>query len=1048
MTLSKFKVASVVAIASNTKYNVSKNQSPNQIAPPSSNDGQITGRRKQRGRKKSREISLEMFSNYTGEDLPSPHQLAAEGNLEDLKALMESFDSTIKERDDKGASLLHHATINNQIGIMKYLIDSGIDLNGVDQDGNTSLHLAVAKGHNDALHLLLQNGASDTILNKALDAPLHIIMRNNNTSVLVAFLEHPIDIIVRGYRKRTPLHVAAEKDNVEACEVLHNSIIVQAEFKKIGGFRLCAADEDDLTPIHLAARAGSYRILDLMMTKAIEHGYSPEKVLSFLDEENSTPLHAAVDGGYVEVVEVLLKHKAQPDVLQNKQLPPFLLASSQGRLKMMQLMVQYCGKDVIHCRDQFGQTALHRCAQCINNCQVIHFLVENGAEIDVIDDLGRTPLVSTIIAGSLPGMKALLEKGANILVKDKMGFNSLHYAVKHKRKLIVHCLLQIPQARDLVTDCDKKGNSPIHYALNLCLNNIVSLMVTTVMQQMKNIKDDKGNNYLHLAAFSGDSEALSILLDIPDCHKLLNETNSCGATPLHSAAGKGHVRAVETLLSYGAMVHKCHRGITPFHYACLNGHSDVAKITFEAHPFQLSWTDDSGNTALHHGASSGSPCVITLLLDIGTPITVNNNQESFFEMIIDEHDTKCAMAVIKHERWKECLDVFGSNDHPMLYLVRSMPEIAKMVLDRSFTKSTLAREHPHFWEMHDFKYLQLIPTASSVEEIDQYNDNDDEAQPMLHHAEEHYTMVAPVIKYKGSSTRKGPLPRQRKEKANSHLDVLRYMVKFNRVPLLVHPVTENYLKAKWRTYGRWIQLAFTLLMFLQVAFVILFTFLSPQPADLFNSRVNVTCENTNGTNSCISDTVIQFSLASKVVRIITIVITALNMLHWLLTTVKIGIKESLNITRNTFILIDALAVISTMVYVLPWTSLGFEAVVWEAGALASLFTWFSLVLKLQLFDVFGVYITMILAITRTVFQVLLICFFFIAAFSISLFILAGNLEIFSNIGYSLFTNFGQLLGEIDYAYYIENDVSGKLAFSTLTFMFVIALAITLTLTLS
>ena len=963
-----------------------------------------------------------------------------------MKAFIEALGTTIKETDETGASLLHHAAANNQVGVMQYLIDSGIDLNAVDQDGNTPLHLAVANGHVDAAHLLLNNRASDTILNKAMYAPLHIVMQNNDTLVLAAFLEHPVDIVVTGYRKRTPLHMAAEKDNVEVCEVLHNSVLIQSEFRKVGGFRLCASDEDELTPIHLAARVGSYRLLDLMMSKAIEHGYSPEIVLSFLDEENSTPLHAAVDGGHVEVVEVLLKHKAQPDVIKGKQLPPFLLASTQGKLKVMQLMVQYSGKDIVHCRDQYGQTALHRCAQAINSAQAISFLVENGAVVDSVDDQGRTPLMSTIIAGSLAGTKALLAKGANVLVKDKLGFNSLHHAVKQKRKLIVSCLLELHQARVLVVDCDNQGNSPIHYALKLSLNSIVALMVTSAMHQFKSIKDVNGNNYIHLAANSGDWKALAILLDIPECHKLLNETNSCGATPLHLAAGDGHVRAVEILLAHGAMIHKCHVGTTPFQYACLKGHAEVARITYEAHPFQISWTDDSGNTALHHGATSGSPCVISLLLEIGVPVTLNHNQDSFFEIIIDKHHTKCAMAVIGHERWQECLDVVGSDhQHPMISLIRSMPEVAKQVLDRSHSKAKIAPEHAHYWESYNFKYIRL-KTDVHTEEQDP-NDEDEERD----------SMVAPVIKYKGSTASKGPVPRYQKRTATSHLDVLKDMVKYNRLPLLVHPVTESYLKAKWRNYGRWIQLLFTLLFFLQVAFLILFTFLSPRPAELLgNTDSNVTCSNVTGfnvtgfnvtgfnvnsTDNCTSDPMPQFSAASKIVRFITIGIATLNLLYWLLMVIKVGVAESLNITRNTFVLIDGLAVFFTLVYVLPWTYKVFNAVVWEAGALASLFTWFSLVLKLQLFDLIGVYITMFLAITRTVFQVLLICFFFIAAFSFSLYILAGNLDIFSNIGYSLFSNFGHLLGEVDYAYYIQQDIQGNLLFSGLTFVFVISLAI-------
>ncbi len=316
-------------------------------------------------------ISLSPQSRF-----PSPIQLATLGNIEDIKDFIEKSEMCIGDTDENGATLLHHTSLNCQVATMQYLIDSGIDLNAVDNDGNTALHLACDKGHIDAAQLLLGAGASDTILNKASDAPLHIIVRENYTQLLTVFLEYPVDILIQGYRKRIPLHVTAEKDNLEACEILHNSIVRTERYQKALGFRLGAADQDDLTPIHLAARSGSYKVLDFMINKSLEHGYTPEQVLRFLDEENSTPLHAAVDGGHIQVVEIFLRHKARPDESKGKQLPPFLLASAQGKLDIMKLMVEYCGNEIVLCRDFYGQTALHRCAHAINSVEIIRFLVE------------------------------------------------------------------------------------------------------------------------------------------------------------------------------------------------------------------------------------------------------------------------------------------------------------------------------------------------------------------------------------------------------------------------------------------------------------------------------------------------------------------------------------------------------------------------------------------------------------------------------------------------------------------------------------------------
>lgn len=68
---------------------------------------------------------------------------------------------------DKG-TLLHTAAFSGHSGIIKKVINEGVDVNAIDEDGNTALHLATCNLKDKAVKVLVENGAglSTVIQNK------------------------------------------------------------------------------------------------------------------------------------------------------------------------------------------------------------------------------------------------------------------------------------------------------------------------------------------------------------------------------------------------------------------------------------------------------------------------------------------------------------------------------------------------------------------------------------------------------------------------------------------------------------------------------------------------------------------------------------------------------------------------------------------------------------------------------------------------------------------------------------------------------------------
>ena len=943
-----------------------------------------------------------------------PHELARDGRLEELKRLLEDgvHDAIMYVVDGKGSSLLHASAMKNQVDIMQHLVEIRIDLNAIDNDGNTALHVAVENGCVEAMHLLLNSGASDTIRNHHQDPPLHTALCGMDIAVVAGFLEHPVDIIVRGFRNRTPLHVIAEHDNIEALEVIHkNSALVKELFKEKKGFQL--NDADNLTPIHLAARKGSYRVLEFMFSKSSEYGYQPRDVMHFLDEENATPLQFAVESGSIWTVGVLLQHGASPTVINGDHLSPLHLACSQGKLEMVQAMVNHCGPEILHSRHKDGKTALHYGVTSVQSEHMIMYLLEQRAELEAEDYNGCTALHVSIIVGNLTAVEELLKRGMDPTRKGSGGSNALHYAVVQDREEVVKLLLAHPAAPSLLIDPDSQGNIPIHYALDLGLSGLVMPMITSILTHHKkiNFQDRDRNNYIHLAARSGDFETLSQLLKLPAAHCMLNEVNKAGGTPLHSAAeGCGTLTCINALVNQGAVVHKCHSGLTPLMISCKKGNLNTVRALYHAHPFQKDWEDDDGNTALHHAVKGGNPDVLKFCLDIGIRIIVNHSGQSFLDLILNSIDTELALVAMKHDRWQEFLDV-SSTPHPILRLVERIPEGVHTVLDNCYSTCTLDPQHPQYWEESNFRYLRLVP-----------EDTGDSSSPAV--------QTSVVLSAASHSTAHQPIQRVKTQRP---FEVLRWMLRYKRKKCLLHPVVVAYLKTKWSDYGRFVYLTFVGLFALLTIFLSIFIGITPPPTQ------NVPTEGSASRNESDKDDI---DTASNVIRFITLFICTLNTLLWIFMAYILKLK-ALNFNNYLWMWTFAAAIVCTYIFLIPWKGLDF--IIWEAGAIAIFASWFTLALLFEWIGVFGIYITMFLEVTKSVFQALVVYTFFLLAFVFPLYILLGSLDglYYSTLGHSFYTTLNTLVAIINFFDFISLDAADSLQFPSLTFIFLSLMTILL-----
>ncbi|MEZ6098135.1 MAG: ankyrin repeat domain-containing protein [Pirellulaceae bacterium] len=123
-------------------------------------------------------------------------------------------------------SELHKAACKGDVGALRYLLDSGIDVNTrVLTTGDTALHIAAYHGNEACIDMLLDRGAEVGVVNSQNDTPLHLAALAAQPTALVALLKHGADADITNLRQQRAIDYLP---NVIACSLSSYDAVSQA----------------------------------------------------------------------------------------------------------------------------------------------------------------------------------------------------------------------------------------------------------------------------------------------------------------------------------------------------------------------------------------------------------------------------------------------------------------------------------------------------------------------------------------------------------------------------------------------------------------------------------------------------------------------------------------------------------------------------------------------------------------------------------------------------------------------------------------------------
>ena len=375
-------------------------------------------------------------------------------SLESVKYLIELEGHDLAELTHDGRTYIHWAALRGRTDLVKYLMTQDIKKDVVDDHGYSVLNFAANGGRTekDLYEFLLANGSS--VLEENHHGASTILLLTptlDNFEMVDYLLSKGASLEAKDDDGSGLFYYTARRGNIAMMDMLIEKGLDYKGFNNIGANAMIAAAQG-------GRRANGLEVFKYLEDKGVQ--------VNVTTSDSTTPLTAiAGRSNDPEVIKYFMAKGVDINQANKEGNTPLMMAASRGDLKIVEFIEM--NSNTLNAVNTQGQSALTKAVEA-NSATVVKYLIEKGAQSDIVDADGNT-LAYYLLQSYNPRnvedfeskIEILQSQGVDLGKKQANGNTLLHLAAEENNQYLVEKMLALGVD---VNAANEEGTTPLQIA--------------------------------------------------------------------------------------------------------------------------------------------------------------------------------------------------------------------------------------------------------------------------------------------------------------------------------------------------------------------------------------------------------------------------------------------------------------------------------------------------------------------------------------------------------------------------------------------------------